>query len=334
MYMNFFGNYLKANLKKIITFLSFIIIFFTIFYLYNLPLEPVLYATGLCGVLSILIFILEISKCRNKHLLLNHIKDRITLSVDELPKSKEIVEQDYLDLILILFEEKSKLTLQEDMNKDEMLDYYTLWVHQVKTPIAALRILLQTSEAENKMELLNEVFKIEQYVEMVLGYLRLGSLTSDLMFKKYSLDEIVKQVIRKYAPLFIGKKIKLNFSTLNTQVLTDEKWIVFVIEQLISNAIKYTPEGGTILIYMDESHSKTLIIEDSGIGIAPEDLPRVFERGFTGFNGRNDKKSTGLGLYLCKTVLSKLSHNIIIQSEVAKGTKIKLEFQTVKIAED
>ncbi len=331
---NIFVSYIKLHLRGFVTFIAFASIFFTTFYLYHLPLEPVVYATAICGVLGIIILSLDMLSYRKKHLILNDIKNRVTLSIEQLPRPNGIIEQDYEDLISILFEEKGKLTLRADMNRVEMLDYYTLWVHQVKTPIAALRILLQTSESENKMELLNEVFKIEQYVEMVLGYLRLESLSSDLIIKKYSLDDVVRQVVRKYASLFIGKKIKLNFSSLNTQVLTDEKWIVFVIEQLISNAIKYTHEGGTISIYMDYNLPNTLVLEDSGIGIAPEDLPRVFERGFTGFNGRNDKKSTGLGLYLCKNVLSKLSHTIFIESEVAVGTKTKLKFDTVKIAED
>jgi len=116
---------------------------------------------------------------------------------------------------------------------------------------------------------------------------------------------------------------------LNCQVLTDEKWLVFVIEQLLSNALKHTPQG-KISIYMDKNKSKTLVIQDTGIGIQPEDLPRVFEKGFTGYNGRTDKKSTGIGLYLCKRILTKLSNTITIESEVGKGTVVKIGLDTIK----
>ena len=141
----------------------------------------------------------------------------------------------------------------------------------------------------------SELLKIEQYVEMVLGYLRLGSETTDYVFRKYDLDALLRQSLRKYARLFILKKISLDFQETGRTVLTDEKWLTFVLEQLLSNAVKYTPEGGRVRIYGD---GETLVIADSGIGIQPEDLPRVFEKGFTGFNGREDKKSTGIGLYL------------------------------------
>jgi signal transduction histidine kinase len=175
-----------------------------------------------------------------------------------------------------------------------------------------------------------ELFKIEQYVDMVLQYLRIDSASTDYVLKKYSLDSIVRQAVRKYAKLFINKKICLDFSELNCEVLTDEKWLVFVVEQILSNSLKYT-ESGKISIYMDKEKNKTLVIEDTGIGIAEEDLPRVFEKGFTGYNGRTDKKSTGIGLYLCKRILTKLSHTISIESGIGHGTKVKIGLDTVDI---
>ena len=194
-----------------------------------------------------------------------------------------------------------------------------------------MKLLLQYDEKEENMELLTELFKIEQYVEMVLQYLRLDSLSSDLLIKSYSIENIVKQAVRKYAPLFIRKRIHFSLKEIHCQVLTDEKWLLFVIEQLLSNALKYTPEEGYICIYMDEYSPKTLIIEDNGIGIAPEDLPRIFERGFTGFNGREDKKSTGIGLYLCKRILARLSHEITVESTPGIGTIVKLDLSTLDL---
>jgi hypothetical protein len=164
--------------------------------------------------------------------------------------------------------------------------------------------------------------KIEQYVEMVLGYLRLGSESTDYVFRDCGLDALLRQSVRKYARLFILKKISLDFQETGKTVLTDEKWLCFVIEQLLSNAVKYTPEGGRVRIYGD---GDTLVIADSGIGIRPEDLPRVFEKGFTGFNGREDKKSTGIGLYLCRQVLDRLGHDISIASRPGQGTLVRLD---------
>lgn len=172
-----------------------------------------------------------------------------------------------------------------------------------------------------------ELFKIEQYVEMVLTYLRMEGMSSDLSFDICSLDSIIRQAVRKYSQMFILRKIRLEYTAVETKVLTDEKWTVFAIEQILSNALKYTPSG-KISIYMEEA---CLVIEDTGIGIWPEDLPRVFEKGFTGYNGRTDKKSTGIGLYLCKSVMDKLMHKIWIQSEAGKGTKVYLSFERKSI---
>ena len=165
-----------------------------------------------------------------------------------------------------------------------------------------------------------ELFKIEQYVEMVLTYLRMESMSSDMVLQWYAADDIVKQAVKKYSQLFILKKIALRMDMPEEMILTDEKWLAFVVEQILSNALKYTSEG-TVSIYMKE---KELVIEDTGIGIQEEDVPRVFEKGFTGFNGRRDKKSTGIGLYLCKTILDRLGHGIRIESKVGEGTKVFL----------
>jgi len=253
---------------------------------------------------------------------------RITWSIEELPLPKGLLEQDYQQLIHNLYDEKMRIASAADNDKSELVNYYTLWAHQIKTPIAAMRLLLQTNENPQNNALLVELFKIEQYVEMVLQYLRLDSSSSDYVLKNYQLDEIVRQAVRKYAQLFILKKIRLDFQTSGIDVLSDEKWLTYVVEQLLSNSLKYTVSG-SISIY---SEGKTLIIEDTGIGIAAEDLPRVFEKGFTGYNGRADKKSTGIGLYLVKRILDKLGHTITIESKIGKGTKVLIGLDTVTIA--
>lgn len=168
---------------------------------------------------------------------------------------------------------------------------------------------------------LEQLQSVEQYVEMVLGYLRLESPSSDYVIRNYALDDIVRQAVRKYASQFIRRKLRLEYTPLNVSVITDEKWLLFVIEQVLSNALKYT-RSGSVSVTLEAP--KTLCIRDTGIGIAPEDLPRVFEKGFTGSNGRTDKRATGIGLYLCRRILEKLGHTIAITSEVGVGTTVRI----------
>ena len=227
---------------------------------------------------------------------------------------------------------------------EDMTDYYTMWAHQIKTPIFALRLLLQESPEENK-EKLSELFKIEQYVEMVLGYLRTEDMSSDLKLSHCSLDRIIRDQIHKYAGIFVSKKLTLTYESISQDVLTDEKWLGFVIGQILSNALKYTRTGG-IRIYLEKKLSLdtddvsisigndscnkvenlTLVIEDTGIGIRAEDIPRIFEKGYTGVNGRDDNRATGIGLYLSNKIMRKLGHCLYITSTEGKGTKVFLEF--------
>jgi signal transduction histidine kinase len=328
--LSFLFSYFKLRLGGIILLALFSAVFALVFSLYNLPVEPVGYAVVLCGNLGVIFLAVDFFRLYKKHKLLVNLKNCITLDIDKLPEPKNIIDEDYQELLTAINKKNLKAVYDAEVNRSNLVDYYTLWAHQIKTPIAAMRLILQSEESEQNSELSMELFKIEQYVELVLQYLRVESMSSDLLLKKYSLDDIVKQAVRKYARMFIRKKIKLNFEKLGCEVLTDEKWFVFVIEQLLSNALKYTKEG-TIAIYMDSSTEKTLVIEDTGMGIKEEDLTRIFERGFTGYNGRWDKKSTGLGLYLCRQILSKLSHSITIESEVDKGTKVRINLATMEV---
>ena len=189
-----------------------------------------------------------------------------------------------------------------------------------------MRLLLQEEDTPLSRELQSDLFQTEQYVQIALQYLRMEKMTSDLVFARYDLDALIRQAVRKYAPLFIRRKIILSYEPVHCEVLTDEKWLVFVLEQILSNALKYT-KSGSIHIYLSPDAPKTLVIEDTGIGIAPEDLPRVFEKGFTGCNGRTDKRATGIGLYLCRRILEKLGHTIAITSTVGEGTTVRIGLQ-------
>ena len=229
-------------------------------------------------------------------------------------KDDSIVIETSADRVRLAAENRDRL--------EDMTDYYTLWAHQIKTPIAAARLLLQEDPGAVGTEVEVELLKIEQYVDMVLGYLRLDSESTDYVLRDTDLDGLLRQAVRKFARMFILKKITLDFRETGRTVLTDGKWLSFVVEQVLSNALKYTPAGGRIRIYGD---GETLVIADSGIGIRPEDLPRVFEKGFTGYNGREDKKSTGIGLYLCRRVMDRLNHGISIVSRPGQGTLVRLD---------
>lgn len=325
---------LKIRKMPIIIFTGIVVIFGILFYLYDIPFDAIIYGCELSFVWCAVCLFIDFYKYYKRHKLLHINREQFFDDAEQLPEHMDIIEYDYQELAKKLYQAKQELISKNRIAKKELLDYYGMWVHQIKTPIAALDILLQNTERmlyqldEKEMmqkaisvsDMKMELFKIEQYVEMALNYLRVEDISSDLVFKKHELDDMVRQVIRKYAKIFISKKIKIDFKLTKACIVTDEKWFIFVLEQIISNALKYIKKG-QIFIYMKE---KSLVIEDTGIGIPAEDLPRIFEKGFTGYNGRENKKSTGIGLYLCKNIMDKLQWNITVDSEVGSGTKIYL----------
>lgn len=320
--MDIIKSYIKKNLKVYLLFLIFIFIFVLIFYLYNLPFEALFYSSLLCFIVALIVSIIDYNNYRKSYIDLRYLESNILNSMENLPKSLDIRVKYYQKIIERLHNEVEKLKIDDNKKMEDLADYYSMWIHQIKTPIAAINFLLDNEEIDVKV-FRQELFKIERYVEMVLTYIRLGSETSDYVITSIDLDEVVRENIKKYATLFINKKIKLNYVSHETYVISDKKWLGFAFEQLLSNAIKYTKSGGEISINISESK---LIIEDNGIGIYEEDLPRIFEQSFTGLNGRYEKKSSGLGLYLCKKTLDKLQHKIEITSEINKGTKVEVTF--------
>lgn len=259
-------SYFKKQRKYILLFLVFVGIFSFVFYLYGIRQEAVSYAFLLSftagGAAACFDFFQYYKKCR----LLQRVSDSISSGLTEFPKALDISEKAYQQLVQMLWKEKEELSSAVSIGRQEMLDYYSLWVHQIKTPIAAMKLLLQSMEdtadegelgdvPQKVQPLKMELFKTEQYVEMVLAYLRMGNMSADMMLQWYSVADIVRQVVRKYSQLFILKKIKLEFIENEDMVLTDEKWLVFVLEQILSNALKYT-KAGTISIYMSDEKQK------------------------------------------------------------------------------
>ncbi|WP_058485462.1 sensor histidine kinase [Defluviitalea phaphyphila] len=317
-------GYFREKIKTILLFIIYIIIFVIVCTLYQLNnLSQILYAVIICLFISFNYLVVDFINYRKHILKIHQMYINKENLLEFLPETKNLKELKYQEIIKSIFMENQNLIFNTKLKETEMMDYYTLWVHQIKTPIAAIKLLLNNNKDKKfSYKLEGELFKVEQYLEMLLHYLRLESMSSDMLLKEYELNDIVKQAVKKYGLLFINKKLSFNIEDFSLIIVTDEKWLTFCLEQLISNAIKYTPKGG-ISIYLE---NKSLVIEDTGIGIKDEDLPRIFERGFTGYNGRMDKKSTGLGLYLCKQILDTLSHGIKVESKLGKGTKIFIDF--------
>ena len=327
----FFRLYLRAQRRGML-FLGFCCLIFTVsFALYGLPLGAVLYPAALCAAAGGIILLLSLRKsravCQELSLMQHHPADL----PDELPAAQTPQEQAYQALLLALHTDRQKLKSDMNARYHDMTEYYTVWAHQIKTPIAAIRLALQNEDTPLSRRLTGEVGRVEQYVQMALTYLRLGSDSSDYVIRSCALDDIVRPAVRRFAGEFIQRKIQLNYQMLNYTVITDEKWLGFVVEQVLSNALKYTPQG-SVSIYMEPEG--VLCIRDTGIGIAPEDLPRVFEKGYTGYNGRSHRKASGLGLYLCREILTRLGHSVSAESQVDHGTTIRIDLRQHKTMQE
>lgn len=304
------------------------LVYFGVFFLYDLETEAVLYAAVLCLLALVFVLTARFFSYVRRHEERLRILKNIELEFERLPESRNLLEQDYQDMLRRLGQLYNAELTERKTERQETLNYYTAWVHQIKTPIAVMRMQLQGKDTEENRALLTELFRIEQYVEMVLCYMRLDDDSSDLRIERYDLDDIIRQAVHKYAGQFVQKRLRLVYEPVRMSVLTDEKWLLFLIEQLLSNAVKYTNSGAVIITV---SEGGVLRIADTGIGIAAEDIPRIFEKGFTGYNGRADKKSTGLGLYLCKKAADKISASVSVESVQGEGSAFYVDLSTVEL---
>lgn len=319
-----FKDYLKKTYSIYLLYLSFICCTFVVFIICQTLTDLIIYMLGIYLFIILVYFFKDYRKYKNHHQNLKYIKEDLDF-LDDFPQDIYLEEKIYQEMIQQLQKKAFQLSKENQQKYNDMIDYYTKWVHQIKTPIAGLKLIIQNDYPDEKM--LVELLKIEQYVNMALQYVRLDHIHHDLSFQKVSLDELVSQEIKKQSLFFFQKNLKVDYQIKDLQILTDEKWSGFVIEQVLSNDLKYTKEG-SISFY---NEGEKLYIKDSGIGIKESDLPRVFEKGFTGFQGRNDKKASGLGLYLCKNIFDQLGHLISIESKVGQGTTVCLDFSKKEI---
>lgn len=302
-------KFIKDNLAIIVSEPVFIMLILFLSYIYETQKEYIFYVVAFAAIVWLLTLIFQYNNFKKN-------KDKYVLkaqTINQLEIEKEEI--------------KWQLVRERE-------DFFAMWAHQVKTPIAAMNLLLQ-SEEQNVSACKLELFKIENYVEMALNYLRFDSIGNDLALVKCDLNEMTKQVVKKFSITFIHKHLSVKLESLEKNILTDEKWFMFVMEQIVSNALKYTNEGGLTISACEEEGKVFVQIKDTGIGIKQEDIPRIFEKGFTGYNGRMDKKASGLGLYLCKGVCDKLGHGIKVESNNDEGTIVTITVynENVKIAD-
>lgn len=314
-------EYMRSKAWTILAFFLFFLIVFLCLYLYGIETEILWYPFFLCLLAGTAFLTAGYFRSRRGCRTLESLCRGKTGISEELPGAVSPEEERCFQIIRKLDAECTALRNGYDRKFSEMEDYYAAWVHQIKTPIASLRLKLQSVDSEESREMLRQLGRIEQYVEMVMTYLRLDSANTDYVICEHDLDDIVRAEIRKVSAEFIAKRLRLEYREMNRTVLTDEKWMGFVIGQILSNALKYTKEG-CITVF---SEGDVLCISDTGIGIDEADIPRVFEKGFTGFNGRMDKHASGIGLYLCRRICDALGHEISIESYEGVGTTVKLD---------
>lgn len=326
-----FLPYLRERRRVIRAFSLFVLIFLVTFWLYHLPLGAVVYPALLC-VLAGLGFLAADwrAACRRHQLLELLAATPSSAQLGSLPAPATQQDADWQRLITLLRGEYDRLSSDSAARYADMVDYYTIWAHQIKTPIASMRLHLQAEDTALSRQLTADLFRIEQYVEMVLMFLRLDSDSTDYVFQTCDLDSLVRACVKKFAGEFIRRRVRLEYEPLAASAVTDEKWLSFVVEQVLSNALKYTHEGGCVSVTLEAP--LTLCIRDTGIGIAPEDLPRIFEKGYTGWNGRTDKQASGIGLYLCRRTCDALGHTITAESEPGRGTCIRIGLQRRELA--
>lgn len=297
--MDKFKNYISKILPVTVTTIFILSIFWVVFLLMNLEFESYFLAFEII-VFFYIIYLVFMA-------FLNKKEEKLKSQIQELEEANLNLRNDFL------------------AKEKELQEYFLIWIHQIKTPITAGKLICDGDiENENVKNIKKELIYIEDYTNMALSYLKMANHNTDMDISLVNLDDIINPLIKKYAILFISNNIKLEYKKLNVKVITDSKWCMVVIEQLLSNAIKYT-KNGIVSISFNEKENY-LEIKDNGIGIKDSDLPKIFDKGYSGFNGRQNQKSTGIGLFLVKQILDKLGQKVKLESKLDEGTNVKVYF--------
>jgi signal transduction histidine kinase len=336
-------NFIKQNYIWILMIVTMSCIHLLYMYLIGARKQDVVYAAVLDAMIIIITVLAGFLGYSSKVKALSNALERPVEEQAQLPEATDDVEMLYHRLLENQSIARNESESSAAIRQSQMRDYYSMWVHQIKTPISAMKLLLEAEREElgqlmcddeqsqcllsdNMDSFEDELFRIEEYVSMALQYQRVSSTENDFVLEKVSVDGVIRDTIKKYAKIMIRRHIGMNYSGTVQEVYTDGKWLAFMLEQILSNAIKYTPQGVVTIETAEEKDRFFITIKDTGIGIKAEDLPRVFEKGYTGYNGHADKKATGIGLYLCRQMADKLGHTIRMESEIGKGTKVWIGF--------
>lgn len=321
-------SYIRAHIGVALFLAGSAAVFAVVLFLSGLPAEPVRYAALLCAVGGVVCALPGYLQYRRRYKAAELALQGLPEAVGRLCAPLGAVEEAYDAALRRLCAMLAKSETDRQRQRIENADYFTMWIHQIKTPIAAMQLILREQDDARSRELLAELFRIDQYAEMALTYARLESPTTDLVLRRCAVEPIVRGVVRQYAGQFVRRHVALRCEIEPVCALTDEKWLAFILGQLLSNAVKYT-ENGTVTVRVTKE--LVLSVSDTGIGIAPEDLPRIFEKGFTGYNGRAGRKSTGLGMYLSRCAAEKLGHRISVQSAPGQGTTVSVDLRSVDL---
>ena len=321
-------SYIRAHIGVALFLAGSAAVFAVVLFLSGLPAEPVRYAALLCAVGGVVCALPGYLQYRRRYKAAELALQGLPEAVDRLRAPSGAVEEAYDAALRRLCAMLARSETDRQRQRIENADYFTMWIHQIKTPIAAMQLILREQDDARSRELLAELFRIDQYAEMALTYARLESPTTDLVLRRCAVEPIVRSVVRQYAGQFVRRHVALRCEIEPVCALTDEKWLAFILGQLLSNAVKYT-ENGTVTVRVTKE--LVLSVSDTGIGIAPEDLPRIFEKGFTGYNGRAGRKSTGLGMYLSRCAAEKLGHRISVQSAPGQGTTVSVDLRSVDL---
>lgn len=317
---HFLWRFLREHKRYYSMELVIALLFLLTFYFYDVPFAAYRDALLFSLTAVFLTLVWDVSRAWREHSALHQVRQGM-IEPHRLPKPTSMVAADYQELIAVFGAQQEQERRKLAESNEQLLDYYSMWSHQIKTPLSALDLMVQY-EGTPKSVMKQELFKIDQYLTMMLQYIRLNHSETDFHFAEIEMEPLVKETVKKYASFFIHKDLQITFDDLSLTVTSDRKWLMFILEQVLSNAIKYTQKGG-ITIYVDHELEE-VVIEDTGIGILPEDIPRIFEKGYTGFNGREQQKATGLGLFMSQQIAQSLGHQLRVESEVGVGTTVFL----------
>ena len=295
--MNRLWSFLKSEYRIFITLLCTCLVFGGVFLFANLDMQYFILS------LEIILFCMLIFLIKEW---MNYVKE------ENILQEMENIQIENKTLRNKMIEERNDLE-----------EYFLLWIHQIKTPITVCNLILGKPDADYRLK--EQIFYIEDYTNMAMNYLKLKTRASDMDICEADLDSIISGVIKKYSIIFIEKKIKLNYKKTEAKVVSDTKWLSILLEQVISNALKYTKSGEITILY--DNKTNKLTVKDTGIGIPAKDIKKIFDRGYSGFNGRMNEKSSGLGLYMVGKIAEILNVEIEVKSELNVGSEFSFIFK-------